>query len=581
MSDVWEFKNGVMTIVEMENIGGRRPHQLLVYLQTEELITSHQMLEDRIRDEGRVHYPEIPPEPIQYHRGPDDNYLISLPIDFSSFSHEQALLCDSEQTLLYFIRALNLEMTNVWEFKNGVMRIVEKENLGGRRPQQLLVYLQTEELITSHQMLEDRLRDEGWEHYLEIRFLSLKQALPCDYEQTLLFSIIAPNLGMTKRDDADCGDGKPRWSLAPAATGLPANVLIIKAAADLIDHDGPTDALDVGGSLEDDNDLLGGSEQMRRTVEGFGIAKIKMANARSMLKIRMMNTKHNISAHLRQASMFTFLINASWPVPSTPPATELGLTLRVLSAFLQIKPQQHSSPVSFMPERPMRVCDVRTYLRLGVSLLRGRSLAMRIEFWMEDMGLQRSRSCRNFEVAEICRDQFHARVFTTDEVKNAEIHIASSVGTDQIREQEGENSETIKLLELLMGLDRCWANVVNWCSVILLHKPVSNLVSETEAAEQKLYSQLKVMVDIVQNNFKQIELHQMSLEIQLSLQFQNYEVKNMEMQECESSVNQKSGAALKSEVKPKCVAVFEMLVVVQFELSDQETKEFKIAFTGS
>ncbi|KAG6502819.1 hypothetical protein ZIOFF_035107 [Zingiber officinale] len=79
MSDVWEFKNGVIRRVKMENLGGRRPQQLLVYLQTEELITSHQMLEDRLRDEGWVHYPEMPPELIQYHRGPDDNYLISLP----------------------------------------------------------------------------------------------------------------------------------------------------------------------------------------------------------------------------------------------------------------------------------------------------------------------------------------------------------------------------------------------------------------------------------------------------------------------------------------------------------------------
>ncbi|KAG6506211.1 hypothetical protein ZIOFF_031529 [Zingiber officinale] len=93
-------------------------------------------------------------------------------------------------------------MSEVWEFKNGVMRIVEMENLGGRRPQQLLVYLQTEELITSHQMLEDRLRDEGWVHYPEmslelIRYHSPEQALLCDCEQTLLYSIRAPNLGMT------------------------------------------------------------------------------------------------------------------------------------------------------------------------------------------------------------------------------------------------------------------------------------------------------------------------------------------------------------------------------------------------
>ncbi|KAG6502825.1 hypothetical protein ZIOFF_035113 [Zingiber officinale] len=86
MSDVWEFKNGVMRIVEMENLGGRQPQQLLVYLQTEELITSHQMLEDRLRDEEWVHYPEMSPELIQYHRGPDDKYLISLTRDISSFT---------------------------------------------------------------------------------------------------------------------------------------------------------------------------------------------------------------------------------------------------------------------------------------------------------------------------------------------------------------------------------------------------------------------------------------------------------------------------------------------------------------
>ncbi|KAG6506205.1 hypothetical protein ZIOFF_031523 [Zingiber officinale] len=138
MSDVWEFKNGVMRIVEMENLGGRRPQQLLVYLQTEELITSHQMLEDRLRDEGWVHYPEMSPEHI----------------------------CETPPgTMKLLLSSSSGVMSDVWEFKNGVMRNVEMENLGGRRPKQLLVYLQTEEMITSHQMLEDRLRDEAWVHY--------------------------------------------------------------------------------------------------------------------------------------------------------------------------------------------------------------------------------------------------------------------------------------------------------------------------------------------------------------------------------------------------------------------------------
>ncbi|KAG6502822.1 hypothetical protein ZIOFF_035110 [Zingiber officinale] len=119
MSDVWEFKDGVMRIVEMENLGGRRPQQLLVYLQTEELITSHQMLEDRLRDEGRVHYPEMSSELIQYHSAPTPHPL-AYPLAF------------------------------------------------GVRPRQLLIYLQIEELIISHQMLEDRLRDEGWVYYPEM-----------------------------------------------------------------------------------------------------------------------------------------------------------------------------------------------------------------------------------------------------------------------------------------------------------------------------------------------------------------------------------------------------------------------------
>ncbi|KAG6502809.1 flowering-promoting factor 1-like protein 3 [Zingiber officinale] len=50
-------------------------------------------------------------------------------------------------------------MSEVWEFKNGVTRKVE--NPGGSRPQKVLVYLPTMEVITSHQMLQNRLREEG------------------------------------------------------------------------------------------------------------------------------------------------------------------------------------------------------------------------------------------------------------------------------------------------------------------------------------------------------------------------------------------------------------------------------------
>ncbi|KAG6506215.1 hypothetical protein ZIOFF_031533 [Zingiber officinale] len=80
MSEVWEFKNGVMW--KVANPGNRRPQEVLVYLPATEIITSHQMLENRLREKGWVHYPRMPLELIQYHKGPHSDDLLSLPRDF-------------------------------------------------------------------------------------------------------------------------------------------------------------------------------------------------------------------------------------------------------------------------------------------------------------------------------------------------------------------------------------------------------------------------------------------------------------------------------------------------------------------
>ncbi|MQL81411.1 hypothetical protein Taro_013861 [Colocasia esculenta] len=58
-------------------------------------------------------------------------------------------------------------MSGVWVFKDGVIRLVEKpqgvENGGGRR--KVLVYVPTNDVITSYELLEEKLTELGWERY--------------------------------------------------------------------------------------------------------------------------------------------------------------------------------------------------------------------------------------------------------------------------------------------------------------------------------------------------------------------------------------------------------------------------------
>ncbi|XP_074556792.1 flowering-promoting factor 1-like protein 3 [Curcuma longa] len=93
MSGVWVFKNGVVRRVEnpggsvgegISGSGSSRRRKVLVHLATEEVITSHEVLERRLKELGWEHYPSTP-ELIQYHQR-SSVHLISLPRDFSRFS---------------------------------------------------------------------------------------------------------------------------------------------------------------------------------------------------------------------------------------------------------------------------------------------------------------------------------------------------------------------------------------------------------------------------------------------------------------------------------------------------------------
>ncbi|XP_022138709.1 flowering-promoting factor 1-like protein 1 [Momordica charantia] len=64
-------------------------------------------------------------------------------------------------------------MSGVWVFKNGVVRLVDKNEAadGGQRAAQLrrkvLVYIPTAEVMTSYAGLEQKLMTLGWERYYD------------------------------------------------------------------------------------------------------------------------------------------------------------------------------------------------------------------------------------------------------------------------------------------------------------------------------------------------------------------------------------------------------------------------------
>ena len=66
-------------------------------------------------------------------------------------------------SLLVLSLSLRRKMAGVWEFKDGVIRRMEKPVTVGRRT--ILVYAPTGEEITSNEKLEEKLVGLGWERY--------------------------------------------------------------------------------------------------------------------------------------------------------------------------------------------------------------------------------------------------------------------------------------------------------------------------------------------------------------------------------------------------------------------------------
>ncbi|URD98709.1 flowering-promoting factor 1-like protein [Musa troglodytarum] len=85
MSGVWVFKNGVVRLVE--NVGGEQGavgrRKVLVHVPTSEVITSYDVLEEKLAGLGWERYPSTP-DLIQFHKR-SSVHLISVPTDFSKF----------------------------------------------------------------------------------------------------------------------------------------------------------------------------------------------------------------------------------------------------------------------------------------------------------------------------------------------------------------------------------------------------------------------------------------------------------------------------------------------------------------
>ncbi|KAH7438680.1 hypothetical protein KP509_04G026300, partial [Ceratopteris richardii] len=93
MAGVWVFKNGVAKLVQnpMVEIVERRKQlvwrqKALVYLPTNEVVSSYSELEEKLRGLGWERYPyNRDPDKLQFHRGISSKLLISLPRDYAKF----------------------------------------------------------------------------------------------------------------------------------------------------------------------------------------------------------------------------------------------------------------------------------------------------------------------------------------------------------------------------------------------------------------------------------------------------------------------------------------------------------------
>ncbi|XP_052206789.1 flowering-promoting factor 1-like protein 2 [Diospyros lotus] len=86
MSGVWEFKNGVMHLVENREQGGSSGRKMaLVHLPSGQVVSSYSLLEQILRGLGWERYHGGDPNLFQFHKHSSID-LISLPKNFSKFN---------------------------------------------------------------------------------------------------------------------------------------------------------------------------------------------------------------------------------------------------------------------------------------------------------------------------------------------------------------------------------------------------------------------------------------------------------------------------------------------------------------
>ncbi|KAI5650734.1 hypothetical protein M9H77_36739 [Catharanthus roseus] len=98
---------------------------------------------------------------------PSANPYINPPISFRQV-HSQ-ILGKKIVVLLLLQKEKFLQMSGVWVFKNGVVRLVENpgEYHGQGNRRKMLVHVPSNEVITSYAVLERKLSALGWERYYD------------------------------------------------------------------------------------------------------------------------------------------------------------------------------------------------------------------------------------------------------------------------------------------------------------------------------------------------------------------------------------------------------------------------------
>ncbi|KAI3713801.1 hypothetical protein L1987_72387 [Smallanthus sonchifolius] len=170
MSGVWVFKqNGVVRLVESPGSdSGSGQRKILVYVPTNEVVTSYDALERMLSSLGWERYYDDP-DLLQFHKR-STVHLISLPKDFNKFKsmHMFDIVVKNRNK---FESRTNQGMSGVWVFKqNGVVQLVESlgsDSFQGLARRKVLVHVPTNEVVTSYDVLIRILSSFGWERYYD------------------------------------------------------------------------------------------------------------------------------------------------------------------------------------------------------------------------------------------------------------------------------------------------------------------------------------------------------------------------------------------------------------------------------